>query len=156
MSCKFEDYLKNQSTEYKYKKIALTASSYKNVEHALTDKDTNCKLAVYGDVLLKLALCKILFDDKVENITVEKQKYESDKILVEVIARHYKLIDEIKFDRSNDKIPQDYDYKDDNRKYIATAVEALLAAYYLDCDKNFESVFAVVSEWKKLIDESKL
>ena len=88
---------------------------------------------------MKLAFCKILFDEAVSNITVEKQKYESDKVFVEIIARHYELLNYIRFDKNDDNIPKDYDYreppqkgKDSPSKYIATAVEALIVAIYLD------------------------
>ena len=65
MSQNFDDYLKKESPQYRYKEIALTAKSYKNMDHELDDKDTNCELATYGDALLKLALCDILFEDGV-------------------------------------------------------------------------------------------
>ena len=155
MSPSFDEYLNNPSLQYKHRGIALTASSYKKVDHGLTDKDTSCKLATYGDALLKLALCKILFDNKVENITVVKQEYEKDEVLVKVIARHYNLLDKINFDKHDKNIPQNYEYEGDKHKYIATAVEALLAAYYLDNEENFELIVAVAEEWKKLIDETK-
>ena len=38
-------------------------------------------------------------------------------------------------------------------KYIATAVEALLAAMYLDNDKNIELILEVAKHWRKLIDK---
>ena len=153
---KFEEYLSDISQPTRDR--ALTASSYKNVDHSLTDNDINRELATYGDALLKLALCKILFNEKVENITDKKQKYESDEVLVTVVAKHYDLLKKIKFDENDKKIPQDYEYedekhKDEKHKYIATAVEALLAAYYLDNEENFELIVAVAKEWKKLIDE---
>jgi dsRNA-specific ribonuclease len=74
--------------------------------------------------------------------------------LVKVVAQHYDLLKKIKFDENDKEIPQDYKYKDEKHKYIATAVEALLAAYYLDNEENFELIVAVAKEWKKLIDES--
>ena len=78
MADKFENYLKNEKSEYKT--IALTSNSYRNIEHSLNDNAINNNLATYGDALLKLALCDILFNEKVENITVEKEKYESDEV----------------------------------------------------------------------------
>ena len=158
MSQNFDDYLKKESPQYRYKEIALTAKSYKNMDHELDDKDTNCELATYGDALLKLALCDILFEDGVENITTEKQDYESDEVLVKVVARHYNLLNKVRYDKNDDKIPQNYDYKKDKKdayKYIATAVEALIASYYLDNGKNFELVLNLAEEWKKLIDYEK-
>lgn len=152
MSPSFDEYLNTQNSQYKHREIALTASSYKNIDHSLTDKDTNCVLATYGDALLKLAFCKILFDEGILNITEEKKNYESDKVFVEVIAQHYRLIDKIIFDRKDENIPHNYNYENDKHKYIATAVEALVAAYYLDNEENFELIVAVAKEWKRLID----
>ena len=44
---------------------------YKDIiEHSLNDNAINNNLATYGDALLKLALCDILFDEKVENIAL--------------------------------------------------------------------------------------
>ena len=43
---------------------ALTDTSYKNIDHSLSDDDTNFELATCGDAVLKLALCKIYRDRK--------------------------------------------------------------------------------------------
>ena len=148
MQDKFSEYL-NDESQFKRQK-ALTANSYRNVDHSLEASDTNCELATYGDALLKLAFCKILFEKNVENITVKKQTYESDKVLVEIIARHYELLKYIRFDESDNNIPRDYDYreppkkgKDSPSKYIATAVEALIAAIYLDNKEDFSLVVKI-------------
>ena len=163
MPYKFKKYLKDNSQRTRDR--ALTASSYKKAFERkngspLSDEKTNTELATYGDAILKLAFCKILFDAGVSNITVEKQKYESDEAFVKIIARHYKLLEYIKFDEDDSNIPQNYDYltKPNGKsphKYIATVVEALVAAYYLDNSKNFSLVLEVAREWKRLIDESK-
>jgi len=158
MQDKFGEYLKDESQRNRQK--ALTSKSYKNEDHSLMDKDTNRELATYGDALLKCAFCKILFDKDVENITQSKQKYEKDKALVEVIAQHYQLIKYMRFDKNDDKIPLDYNYQqpkkgnDSPSKYIATAVEALLAAIYLDNKEDFRLVVEIASHWKMLIDQS--
>lgn len=158
MSNIFENYLNCENAEHK--QIALTTSSHKNVEHNLKDQDVNNELATYGDALLKLALCKILFKEKVANITVKKQKYESDKILVTVVAKKYNLLEYMRFDRNDPNIPKDYEYKkppkgqDVKHKYIATTVEALLAAIYLDNKEDFTLIVDIVREWKQMIDES--
>lgn len=163
MQDRFLEYLNNTSDqEHPTRPIALTDNSYKNKDHSLDDRDINCRLATYGDALLKLAYCKILFDEGASQITVEKQKYESDKTLVEKIAQHYDLLKYIRFDENGKKIPEDYKYeepskpgKDSTSKYIATAVEALLAAIYLDNNENFGLVVDIAKSWKNLIDEEK-
>ena len=159
MQDKFYEYLRDESRPTRQR--ALTASSYKNIDHSLEDADTNSELATYGDALLKLAFCKILFDEGVSNITVKKQKYEPDKVFVEIIARRYELLNYIRFDKNDDKIPKDYDYKDSPKKgkdspskYIATAVEALIAAIYLDNKEDFSLVVKIAEHWKTLIDDS--
>lgn len=164
----FEDYLQDENNENNKHRIkALTVRSYRNIDHNLKEQDVNDELATYGDALLKLALCKILFDEKVENITVAKQKYESDKNLVAIVAKKYDLLAYIRFDKDDENIPQDYhdtsceDKKstqnkgnDSPYKYIATTVEALLAAIYLDKKENFATIVNIVKEWKALIDKT--
>lgn len=164
MTDKFDEYLndKSQSTRER----ALTSSSHKKVFQnengsPLSNEKTNTELATYGDALLKCAFCKMLFDEGVSNITEGKKNYESDKVLVEVIARHYELLKYIRFDKNDDKIPQDYDYRkpqkgnDSLYKYIATAVEALVASFYLDNGEDFGLVIEIAKHWKRLIDNSK-
>jgi dsRNA-specific ribonuclease len=148
-----------QGEEKSNRKRALTVKSYKAVDGDLTDADVNSELATYGDALLKYALSEMLYGS-VENITEEKKKYESDEVLVSVIARHYDLLQYIRFDKGNKRIPRDYNFKkkkqkDSPHKYIATTVEALLAAVYLDYGKSTEVVFYIVEQWKKLIDAAR-
>ena len=158
MSITFEEYLKNG--ESAYRQIALTSRSYKNIDHSLTDKNINPELGTYGDALLKLALCKILFEESVEKITEKKKDYESDKVLVKIIAHYYDLLKYMHFDYNDRNIPQNYDYQGNENspkskhKYIATAAEALLAAIYLDEGENFDLVLDIVKEWKAIIDRS--
>lgn len=109
MDDKFSEYLKDENQPNRKK--ALTAKSYKNKEHFLRDQDTNSELATYGDALLKYAYCRIFFEEDVENISEKKKGYETDEILVTVIAKHYNLLDYVLYDDSDDKIPKDYDYR---------------------------------------------
>lgn len=110
---------------------ALTAKSYKNVEHTLSDKETNEELATYGDALLKFVLCEYLLDDNdPRGLSETKKDYESDRVLVDKIARRYDILKYLRFDRKNRRIPQNYDYQDESHKYIATALEALIGAHY--------------------------
>ena len=56
-----------------------------------------------------------------------------------------------------DSIPDDYDLvarkDDDNYKYIATAVEALLGAHYMEY-RDYDAVLRIVSRFKELIDQN--
>lgn len=115
---KIEELLKDSKTDLQ--KQALTDTSYKNIDHSLSDDDTNAELATYGDAVLKLALCKIYREYKEnglrfsENLSDWKKKYESDKVLVQVIAQHYRLLNFLEFDRDDKKKPNDYKYNDEN------------------------------------------
>ena len=100
---KIEELLKYPKTDLQ--KQALTDTSYKNIDHSLSDDDTNAELATYGDAILKLALCKIYRDRKnagiefSDNLSKWKEKHESDEVLVRVIAKHFKLLEFLKYDK---------------------------------------------------------
>lgn len=150
----FREYLERGSGAWRTR--ALTASSYRNVDRSLTDEETNKELATYGDAVLKLALCELLLD-RVDGLSVEKARYENDRVLVRVIARHYDILRYLRYDTRNDHIPDDYDLvkreDDDNYKYIATAVEALLGAYYKEY-RDYDAILKIVSRFKELIDQN--
>lgn len=173
---KIEELLKNPQTVLQ--KQALTDTSYKNIDHSFSDDDTNFELATYGDAVLKLALCKIYREYKEnglrfsENLSDWKKKYESDKVLVQVIAQHYKLLNFLEFDRNDKKKTNDYKYVDENKesgeekakdeehpsegtkrryKYIATAMEACIAAVYIENGEN--EVIEIVKKWIQWIDK---
>ena len=163
---KIEELLKDPKTDLQ--KQALTDTSYKNIDHSLSDDDTNAELATYGDAVLKLALCKIYRYSKnagikfSDNLSKWKEKHESDEVLVRVVAKHYNLLDFIKYDekgngKPKEQKPQDYDHKghndNDRHKYIATAMEACIAAVYIENGEN--EVIAIVKQWIHWIDESK-
>ncbi len=163
---KIEELLKAPKTDLQ--KQALTDTSYKNIDHSLSDDDTNFELATYGDAVLKLALCKIYREYKEnglrfsENLSDWKKKYESDEVLVRVIAKHYNLLNFLRYDekgngKPEEQKPQDYDHKgqndNDRHKYIATAMEACIAAVYIENGEN--EVIEIVKQWIEWIDESK-
>lgn len=160
---KIEELLKDPKTDLQ--KQALTDTSYKNIDHSFSDYDTNFELATYGDAVLKLALCKIYREYKEnglrfsENLSDWKKKYESDEVLVKFIARHYDILNLncLNFDGDDTKKPHDYDYQGKNAKrrykYIATAMEACIAAVYIENGEN--EVIEIVKQWIQWIDESK-
>lgn len=160
----FQKFLENRDNDELATK-ALTDRSYKKVyqkeNHSeMAEDNINAELGTYGDAVLKLALCKILFDSKVKNISEEKKNYESDKVLVDVVARHYDVLKYINFDCEDQNMPHNYDYRGDTYKYIATAVEACLAVIYLKHEKTekgkgLEIIIQVVEAWIKLIDSKK-
>ncbi len=129
------------------------------------EEDTNVTLATYGDAVLKLALCELLLD-RVEELTIEKAKYESDVSLIK-IAEHYRLLDYLQIAKGA-SLPRDYRAvsidpscshskkerlrkSNRRRKYIATAVEAVLGAMYRD-HRDFDEILTVVKGWMSILD----
>ena len=112
---------------------------------------TNSELATYGDAIIKFCYSKILFDNyaaKYPNLTEAKKDYESDKVFVTKVARHYNLINYIDFDGDDGNLRQDYEYdKNVNQhKYIATAVEAMIGAIYI-VTKDLDEIIKLVETW---------
>lgn len=140
---------------------ALIDKSHKNVStrenKAPLNEYDNTELATYGDAVLKLALCEILWKNKTGVLTEEKKKYESDEVLVKYIAKHYDILRFLQFDEKDEQKPNDYEYTEHkNRyKYIATAIEACLGAMYMDKTVSWNDIIEIVKEWKKLIDCSR-
>lgn len=158
---KIEELLNNPGTGLQ--KQALTDKSYKKTSNN-QDCKINFELATYGDAILKCALCKIYFEREnkdnfgfKDKLTEWKKQYESDEVLVKFIACHYDILKILNFDRDDTKKPHDYDYHGKNAKrrykYIATAMEACIAAVYIENGEN--EVIEIVKQWIKLIDESK-
>ena len=148
----FETYIQKHKRDEECR--ALTCKSYKKVyqnkSHKLLEPNrTNCELATYGDALMKFALCSLLLDN-VQQLSEYKKKYEEDKFLIEVVAKHYKLLDYMNFDRYDEKILQKYvSHEAENNnptKYIATTVEAVIGAIYQE-NHNFESICKLIESW---------
>lgn len=155
----FEEWIMKDNELIEY---ALTDKSYKSVyskEHRknLPKNKTNFELATYGDAILKMCIMEILYDKKIEKPTEEKKKYESNKALV-LIAEKYDLIKNIKTD-GNRVNNYDYDNKKNKSKkgnkckYIATCVEALIAAIYINTG-NLDKLKELVHDWMEYIDKN--
>ena len=128
---------------------ALTDRSYKNVNHNLTDNDINDELATYGDAVIKLCYCNLLWEENVPNLTIAKEELECDKTLVNKVANHYELIDYIDRDKNDKNMPDNYEYDGDRYKYIATAVEAMIGAIYLDIgNKELNKITKLLDSWR--------
>lgn len=158
---KIEELLKDPKTDLQ--KQALTDKSYKKTPNN-QDCKINFELATYGDAILKCVLCKIYFEREDEDnfwfkgkLTEWKKQYESDEVLVKFIARHYDILNLncLNFDRDDTKKPHDYDYQGKNAKrrykYLATAMEASIAAVYLENGEN--EVIEIVKQWIEWIDK---
>jgi dsRNA-specific ribonuclease len=159
----FLEYLEHGDDPWRTR--ALTDRSY---DYRVPECETNVTLATYGDALLKFTLCEILLD-RFEELTIEKAKYESDVSLVHV-AEHYDLIKYLRFDRNDPRYPQDYRTKksqtgatktqrsnvrafNHRRKYIATAMEAILGAMY-QAHRDLGEIRAVVLDWMKILEDT--
>ena len=154
----FLEWVKTNKQHY-----ALVDKSYKKVcqgeekRSNANDIKVNTELATYGDAVLKLALCQILWCDNISKFSEKKKKYEEDETLVKIIAKHYNLLDFIKSDNTK---PKDYNYlKSDTKKngknthkFIATAVEACLGAIYMD--EGMDKVVRIVKVWKDMVDNN--
>lgn len=158
----FEEYLENKDT-YEFVKRALTAKSYKKEHQSLENKDVATDLATLGDAIIKLCYTKY-FLDKVKQLSKEVEKYVTDERFVTVIARHYDLLKHIYYYKDDDKIKQDYDYnkpgktsgknkKTSSYKYIATAVEAMIGAIYLETN-DLDKISELLLKWKEFIDKN--
>ena len=158
---KIEELLKDPKTDLQ--KQALTDKSYKKTPNN-QDCKINFELATYGDAILKCVLCKIYFEKEDEDnfgfkgkLTEWKKQYESDEVLVKFIARHYDILNLncLNFDGDDTKKPHDYDYQGKNAKrrykYLATAMEASIAAVYIENGEN--EVIEIVKQWIEWIDK---
>lgn len=92
-------------------------------------------------------------------MTEGKKEYESDEVLVKVIAKHYNFLKYLCFDEKDEKKPKDYNYQKKKgknpHKYIATALEACLGAMYMDKNVTWEDIIEIVNDWKNIIDDSR-
>ena len=170
----FDKYLAKRE-ESTWVKRALTDRSFKKEyqrekRETLPKDKTNEDLATYGDAVIKLGYLDIMLD-KVKQPSQDKQKLESDEFFVTAIAKHYKLLHYIQIDLSDEQIVRDYDYrpKDDSKKkdeskkkvepkksnarnphkYIATAVEAMIGAIYIEKGKKLEPIIELLRKWKE-------
>jgi dsRNA-specific ribonuclease len=143
--------------------IALIDHSFKNYyqnkEKKPYEGETNTVLATYGDAVLRLVLCDLLWNtDKQVKLSKEKQTYESDESLVKYIAKDYDLLKYLQFDKNDKEIPKDYNYEESKNnnphkyKYIATAIEACLGAIYLEEKRKLSKIRKIVKKWMEIID----
>lgn len=155
----FLEALKHQN-KYRLMRKALTDSSYKNHQqkHGSKVTEDNLTLATYGDAVLKLAFCEILFDE--EKLSVEKSEYESDRSLVTYIGKRYRILDYMKLDSEDSNMPKDYSWKPNDRhednphKRVATCIEAIIGAIYKQ-DKDMDEIIQIARNWKEYIDSHK-
>ena len=131
---------------------ALTDRSFKKENPLLKDADVNFSLATFGDSIIKSSLSLVLLD-KVDKLSEEKKKYETDEFLVKTIAKHYKIINYIQKDKNDSKMPNNYNYSKgvgrSSHKYIATAVEAMVGAIYFETE-DLKAITAMIENWTKL------
>lgn len=155
----FEYCLKHKE-EYPLIERALTDTSYSEFEKAQkkTITPNNEILATYGDAVLKLAFCEVLYDDK--ELSVHKANYECDKSLV-LIGEKYNILKYMKMNDKENNLPKDYKWspnkknEDKSHKHIATCIEAIIGAIYHQ-NKDMEEIVQIARCWKEYIDSHKL
>ena len=141
----FEKAIKKQ-VKLKYLNMALRDKSYVTKYYEVYKKPllmpTNKKLSTYGDCILNWA-CVILFI-KLNKCGAEIAKYRSNKFLVEVVAKYYDLDKYIlKIDK---KEANNYIYIEKKNKYLADAIEAIIAVIFIN-HKNINEVVELLNFW---------
>ena len=157
----FEDYLKSDS---QLLKLALTDPSYRNYV-AFQALSTNESLSTFGDAILRFILAEQIYDEGKGSASERRKIFENNHYLVSVIAKHYSLLDILRYDRNDIHKQAGYSWdtsasrsasnrrKSNPQKYIADAMEAVLAAYYLDCNRDIDRIRSLIKEWESLIRE---
>lgn len=146
---------------------ALTDTSYNNYRSKGVKKSNpnfeefhkplpvNTDLATYGDAIIKMIYCEKYLDIS-KQLSKKIENYTTDSFFVNNVARYYKVLDYLKYDKDDIKKKKDYNYegesKDNPRKYIATAIEAMIAAIYIITKENsqFNVVKEILEEWTNL------
>lgn len=154
---RFIEFLKKKD-ESKNIKRALTDSSYKKTFEKVNKKpmpinETNFELATLGDSILKFVLCNIYLDDVI-NLSKYIEKYLKDEVFIETIAKQYSLLEYLLMDDTDCRISKEYIYffkKPKKTKYIATAIEAMIAAIYLETN-DLSVVKEIIMNWISIID----
>lgn len=157
----FEDYLK---TDSELLKLALTDPSYRNYI-ACQGLSTNGSLSTLGDAILRFVLAEQIYDEGKGSASERRKIFENNHYLVSVIAEHYSLLDILRYDRNDVHKQAGYPWdisasrsisnrkKSNPQKFIADAMEAVLAAYYLDNNRNLDIIRTLIKEWELLIRE---
>lgn len=157
---KFEKYLNEKD---KWIDLGLTDNSYKNfIRNGIKkndprhedvnsfDKD-NLDLSTLGDAIIKFVYVNIFIKkNNIKMLSKEIEKYITDKFFITKVAKKYDILKYLKYDKSDGKMHADYEYKDNgNRKFIATAVEAMIGAIYMiNIDDNwFDEISSILKEW---------
>lgn len=160
---KFEEYLNKKDNEYI--ELALIDNSYKSfIRNGIKknnprykdvnsfDKD-NLDLSTLGDAIIKFVYVNIFIkDNNIEMLSKEIEKYITDKYFITKVAKKYDILKYLQYDTLDNSMHTDYEYKDnENRKFIATAVEAMIGAIYLNLINKdgdwFKEISSILKEW---------
>ncbi|MEI3536534.1 MAG: ribonuclease III domain-containing protein [Bacilli bacterium] len=160
---KFEEYLNKKDNEYV--DLALIDKSYKSyIKKGVKKNEPNYKdvnsfdkdnldLSTLGDAIIKFVYVNLFIDDnKIKMLSKEIEKYITDKYFITKVAKKYDILKHLKYDKSDSNMHTDYEYKDnENRKFIATAVEAMIGAIYLNLINKdgdwFKEISSILKEW---------
>lgn len=157
---KFEEYLNKKD---KWIDLALIDKSYKSyIKKGVKKNEPNYKdvnsfdkdnldLSTLGYAIIKFVYVNIFIkDNKIKMLSKEIENYITDKYFITKVAKKYDILKYLKYDKSDGKMHADYEYKDNgNRKFIATAVEAMIGAIYMiNIDDNwFDEISSILKEW---------
>ncbi len=159
---KFEEYLNEKDENidlalidksyksYIKKGVKKNEPNYKDVNSF--DKD-NLDLSTLGDAIIKFVYVNIFIkDNNIEMLSKEIEKYITDKYFITKVAKKYDILKYLQYDTLDNSMHTDYEYKDnENRKFIATAVEAMIGAIYLNfINKDgdwFKEISSILKEW---------
>lgn len=147
---------------------AYLKSDHPLIQQALTDRSSknkdqkiliNQNLGTLGDSILKFILSLKYYEDE-GKLTERISKYLTDANLVKKVGKYYDIVQYIKKDELDIKLPNDYLYKKAKRskskncphKYIATAIEAMIGAIY-EINKDLEEIKSIINDWIIIIDE---
>lgn len=86
-------------------------------------------------------------------LSKEIEKYITDKYFITKVAKKYDILKYLQYDTLDNSMHTDYEYKDnENRKFIATAVEAMIGAIYLINEDGdwFKEISTILKEWMTL------
>jgi len=126
---------------------ALTRKAYAKEQQ---DKDYNCAdqtvLSTLGDAVWKLAVSEYLLDKDCNTsgqLTIERSGFENEEKQVK-IAQYLRIWDFIRTNLGEEKVNAK-----GNPRVLATTLEALIGAIFLDT-KKYEDTKEVISKWFKI------
>ena len=132
--------LLNKLVEKKYVYREEDKRDRRNTFYGITKEG----LEVFDEQVMKFV---DVIDEKIDKLSKKIEQYTTDEYLVSVVAKHYDILKYLRFDKDNKSMKADYKYenrtrtegknkKKNPRKYVATAIEAMIGAIYMEENGN--------------------